>query len=271
MTVKALRKQLMAAIAMVVVAAVALSSSTYAWFASNSTVSATNMQVTATTSGSLVITNSQLPVETTGTITVASSDDGPTALIPTTHNLTLASTTGLVYNTNPGQVSASTGLQENIINELTFEEATNGPGNPYYVDYTVYIASSGQELANQDITIELTNEIDNSLMGATSVDFYAKTVTETGSVPVNSDNFKGTLNLAGKDASANDMSDKTSQKITNITIPKSGTGEAIAVTMRVYIDGALKETESSTYVKNIKVSDISNKTLGVSFTASPTS
>ena len=48
MTVKALRKQLMAAIAMVVVAAVALSSSTYAWFASNNTVSAEGANIAVT-------------------------------------------------------------------------------------------------------------------------------------------------------------------------------------------------------------------------------
>ena len=47
MTVKALKKQLMAAIAMVVVSAIALSSSTYAWFASSSQVTAKGMQVTA--------------------------------------------------------------------------------------------------------------------------------------------------------------------------------------------------------------------------------
>ncbi|MDY5987783.1 MAG: hypothetical protein SPJ81_12730, partial [Lachnoclostridium sp.] len=47
MNVKALRKQLMAAIAMVVVAAVALSSATYAWFVSNNTVKATTASISA--------------------------------------------------------------------------------------------------------------------------------------------------------------------------------------------------------------------------------
>lgn len=55
MTVKALKKQLMAAIAMVVVSAIALSSSTYAWFASNNKVTATGMQVTATAEGGIEI------------------------------------------------------------------------------------------------------------------------------------------------------------------------------------------------------------------------
>ncbi len=44
---KALRKQLIAAIAMTLVAAVALGSSTYAWFANNATVNATGMSMTA--------------------------------------------------------------------------------------------------------------------------------------------------------------------------------------------------------------------------------
>lgn len=47
MSTKALKKQLMAAIAMVLVAAVALGSSTYAWFANNNTVTAKEMNVQA--------------------------------------------------------------------------------------------------------------------------------------------------------------------------------------------------------------------------------
>ena len=41
MNSKAIRKQLLAAVAMVLVAAVALGSSTYAWFVSNNSVTAT--------------------------------------------------------------------------------------------------------------------------------------------------------------------------------------------------------------------------------------
>lgn len=55
MTTKALKKQLMAAIAMVVVAAVALTSATYAWFVNNTQVTATDVTVTATTASSLQI------------------------------------------------------------------------------------------------------------------------------------------------------------------------------------------------------------------------
>lgn len=47
MNVKALKKQLMAAVAMVLVAAIALGSSTYAWFVTNNTVKATTSQISA--------------------------------------------------------------------------------------------------------------------------------------------------------------------------------------------------------------------------------
>ena len=55
MSTKALKTQLLAAIAMVLVARIALGSSTYAWFASNSKVEATGMSVQATTAKNLVI------------------------------------------------------------------------------------------------------------------------------------------------------------------------------------------------------------------------
>ena len=45
MNSKAIRKQLLAAVAMVLVAAVALGSSTYAWFVASGTVTATGMMV----------------------------------------------------------------------------------------------------------------------------------------------------------------------------------------------------------------------------------
>ena len=46
-SVKALKKQLAAAIAMVLVAAIALGSSTYAWFVSNTKVDATTTNISA--------------------------------------------------------------------------------------------------------------------------------------------------------------------------------------------------------------------------------
>ncbi len=57
MSVKALKRQLMAAIAMVLVAAVALGSSTYAWFVNNTKVTADNVTVTAKAANTLLISH----------------------------------------------------------------------------------------------------------------------------------------------------------------------------------------------------------------------
>ena len=78
MNVKALRKQLMAAIAVVVVAAVALSSATYAWFVSNNRVTATTTQISAQSNAAYLLieagsktttnsTTSDTAAETVGT------------------------------------------------------------------------------------------------------------------------------------------------------------------------------------------------------------
>lgn len=55
MTTKSLRKQLMAAIATLLVAAVALGSSTFAWFVNNTAVEAKQVQVSATAANTLLI------------------------------------------------------------------------------------------------------------------------------------------------------------------------------------------------------------------------
>lgn len=57
MNSKAIKRQLLAAIAMVLVAAIALGSSTYAWFVQSNTVTAEGMEVQAQAEGGIEITN----------------------------------------------------------------------------------------------------------------------------------------------------------------------------------------------------------------------
>ncbi len=57
MNSKAIKRQLLAAIAMVLVAAIALGSSTYAWFVQSNTVTATGMSVQAQAEGGIEIAN----------------------------------------------------------------------------------------------------------------------------------------------------------------------------------------------------------------------
>lgn len=69
MNVKHLRKQLMAAIAMVVVAGVALSSATYAWFVSNNTVTAVTTNISAQSNSAYLV----IDTKTTSTTSTSSA------------------------------------------------------------------------------------------------------------------------------------------------------------------------------------------------------
>ena len=87
MTVKSLKKQLAAAIAMVVVAAVALSSSTYAWFISNNTVEATTSTISAQSNAAfMVIKYNATAVDSDLTADKATINDTP--LYPAQWNTT---------------------------------------------------------------------------------------------------------------------------------------------------------------------------------------
>ena len=66
-TVKALKKQLVAAIAMVLVAAVALGSSTYAWFVSNNSVTATTSTISAQSNAPFLKIDKEEITENSGT------------------------------------------------------------------------------------------------------------------------------------------------------------------------------------------------------------
>lgn len=75
-TVKALKKQLVAAIAMVLVAAVALGSSTYAWFVSNNKVTATTATISAQSNAPfLKIAKTGETLTDTAATQVAGTDD----------------------------------------------------------------------------------------------------------------------------------------------------------------------------------------------------
>ena len=78
-SVKALKKQLGAAIAMVCVAAIALGSSTYAWFVSNNSVKATTSQISAQSNSAYLVIDNSGTTETPKTATSNTSTSAATA------------------------------------------------------------------------------------------------------------------------------------------------------------------------------------------------
>ena len=89
-SIKGLKRQMAAAVAMVTVAAVALGSSTYAWFANNNRVSATGMSVQATAEGGIeikAISGTQAITPSTAWATLADARmTAGTVLYPTSTN-----------------------------------------------------------------------------------------------------------------------------------------------------------------------------------------
>ena len=84
-SVKALKKQLAAAIAMVLVAAIALGSSTYAWFVNNNNVTATTTNISAQSNSAYLVIDNAAAGKTSKTSTastVASERPATTKLYP---------------------------------------------------------------------------------------------------------------------------------------------------------------------------------------------
>ena len=81
MTVKSLKKQLAAAIAMVCVAAVALGSSTYAWFVSNNTVKATTSTISAQSNAPFLMID-KTAISTSSTTSISYATEANVALYP---------------------------------------------------------------------------------------------------------------------------------------------------------------------------------------------
>ena len=158
MDTKALKKQMGAAIAMVLVAAVALGSATFAWFVSNNSVNATSSKISAQSNSAFMYIYDENNTSATKTDQRAdSSSVGDTPLYPahwangsdTTPYDTLAS-----FYTAFG-TSATDGTKENDTVNLVPAQGANEAGTPaaavagkYAVKNTFKVGSKGAALEN---------------------------------------------------------------------------------------------------------------------------
>lgn len=144
MTVKSLRRQLMAAIAMVVVSAVALSSSTYAWFVQSSEVTAEGMKVQAAAESGIEI--SYAGSETWGSVATSSAETG--VLYPTSTNDVTK-----WYHAKANASTDKTALNGTYeILSLNNSGATDG-GSKYFLLTEYTIRSASKEVA-RNLTID---------------------------------------------------------------------------------------------------------------------
>lgn len=149
MNSKAIKRQLLAAIAMVLVAAIALGSSTYAWFVQAGSVTAEGMQVNLTSEGGLVIR--YVGAGDAWGVTATASMTGAQNLLPTsTKDMTqwtyakAASSTAFnmdetSYKVVTGDVTGDTGFKDN---------------NGYVVMKEFQIRSSNPSIAANGLTVK---------------------------------------------------------------------------------------------------------------------
>lgn len=160
MSTKALKSQLLAAVAMVLVASIALGSSTFAWFAVNSKVTATGMEVTTKVSNNLLIAASTLA-------TTAKEDDSnfKTAMDKSILNGLLepvSTVNGVSYFYNStknvqatGDAIGDTYVAYNAANTTAFNTNYETTGAVGYVDYVFQLKAINS--GNADAYVNMTN------------------------------------------------------------------------------------------------------------------
>ncbi len=172
MSVKSLKTQLMGAVAMVIVAAVALSSSTYAWFALNSQVTATGMQVQARTEGGIEIAYADA-VATTGEYGISATAGGTSAseLVPVS---TLDTTAWYRASAKSGASSVAlattyqtlTGIKENAITGQAYGKLGGPVADDttinYYMVQTFNIRSTSETALAKGLTVDSVSVSGNS-------------------------------------------------------------------------------------------------------------
>lgn len=243
MSTKALKTQLLAAIAMVLVASIALGSSTYAWFASNTKVDATGMQVTAqSTQAFLLISNekstaTEIQAENKTSVLLTVTDEDA-KLMPAAHETITKAAEAAVdqnkwytgFSADPTKVEMNTGTKQTLT-------AFTG----YVIHKQVWVTVAKNSTPVKDLSVSAT-------IGSKS----------TGTIT------QAKVLVASSDAAAELSSATTAPttKLTGATTTITDT-TVVALDIYIYIDG----NDSAVYTNNFNSLDTA--TISLSFNAIP--
>lgn len=262
-------RRLIPAIAMLLVSAVMLSTASFAWFTMNESVTATGMEVKAKASGNLLISESKMTAADQA-ITVALTNrntNGATDIIPVTYT-----TTWQV----PTDASKVDPLYGGMAADDTLKNADKSVaymGSPYFVDYTVYVATAGEDLTDQHlyVTMNMVSALED-IANAYSIAFYVGEPAQGADLGT----FAGYINyktFADAAAAGNAVKVYLNGAYTIPTTFEKNTDTAagLRITMRVFVDGNLKydakvptqvpayvDRSSQTYAQ-VKAQDTQNK------------
>lgn len=278
-SINSLKKQLVAAVAMVLVAAIALGSSTYAWFAANRTVTAQAMNVQAVAESGLVIANT----DKTGWASIADAKVTSATLIPTSAATVAEPTWVHTNSTAADNAQAQQAVDKYTALTLAWSEKGSSTGvgyvdtnansakdtneSAYVLKNTFYIKSSGDAITStnlriNDVEVSGANKaVENSLRVLVVVSDGTTTVAKTYAPVKDIDSgtttmtykWKNTTNVTALDATAAEGYDLT----TGITTIPNTDAAAISVTAYVYFEG------EDANCKSTNISGITTNTLSV--------
>lgn len=141
-------RKLVPAFAMLMVAAIMMSTASFAWFTMNDRVTASGMQIQAKATGSLIIDTK--PLTFAAVKTDATIDSGNHSLRPVTWVPGTGNTAGAWMDAGEASVNYNTGV---VSGDLATANMVSGEN---YFDQEIYIGSAGDTLTNQTLTITLT-------------------------------------------------------------------------------------------------------------------
>ena len=269
MNSKAIKRQLLAAIAMVLVAALALGSSTFAWFANNNVVEATGMSVAAQTEGSLLVISDSttLGTETTKAFNLTGSNLFPTHLTTTIGNAVnfTGDSSTWTHSFSKEYKSAITDTEHTADSETKLSLSLgSGSGNVFGTETpqntTQYYDTNGKQyfLAG-DIYIGLDNKNTSASCGPISLTDYsisgsadflksarvalvnAGTYSAQSSTFTDANTLKGIVGQDGKLKTPGNYytPDELEALGTGIAITDSGlkAGEYVKIAVYIYFDG----------------------------------
>ncbi len=251
-------RKLFLAVAMLAVSAVMMVTSSYAWFSMNQKVEATGFEVKATTSGSLVIS------DLASTLATA---DAAQDFVTTAVDLTPIYNNGINYvHAGSAVIDAATGAVKDGTLEALGED-TNAANGQYYVEEVVYLAAAGGALTGQDITMNIVfNDVSADNQKALTVEWRLYSNAQSTNVADSDLKVNDMLASKGGSGALNFSSTLTNIKVAeNITIPEASTNVGVAIVIRVYFDGELKN--GNTHYVNSQAGDIAQCGVTLTFNA----
>lgn len=238
-------RKLIPAFAMLLVSAIMMSTASFAWFTMNETVEATGMQIQAQAAGSLVIKEND-PLLYNDTKSVINFTSGVSKLSP----ITVDPATGTwKAPTKVNNVDPHTGMYEG---QLSTKTPTPGNGGDY-VEKVLFIASAGDALTQQKITVTLGDEAhpaDKLHWKAYSAAIYVVTQSNDGTwenpaINKKPDAVLHLMNSTTQTATlTNGGAGYTIPSITGIESADNAVG--IKIVVRFFIDGDLDAGDNDT-------------------------